>query len=142
MNSRYGPKHGMASPSLIEGSMLVDMSCLLFPILTVILVVCKSVWGSFPSTLSTTKLLYRSNIVHSSLELVPNQPLFSFTPATTRIIMNTMVQNEVEVSVNTLRLRAHRTLTRTNFENCNFDKIKKGVGGDENLLINFNWSYV
>lgn len=53
-----------------------------------------------------------------------------------------MVQNEVEVSVNTLKLRAYRTLTRTNFKNFNFDKIKKGVDGDENLLINFNWSYV
>ena len=97
MNSRYGPKHGMASPSLIEGSMLVDMLCLLFPILTVILVVCKSVWGSFPSTLSTTKLLYRSNIVHWSR----TNPLFSFT-LTTRIMMNTMVQQDAEVSINTL----------------------------------------
>lgn len=56
--------------------------------------------------------------------------------------MNTMVQNEVEVSVNTLQLCAHRTLTQTNFGNCNFNQIKKGAGGDENLLINFNLSYV
>ena len=77
------------------------MLCL-SPILKVILGVCKSVYGGFPSTFLATKPLHRSNTVYSSLKLVANQHLFSFTPATTCIMMNTMVQNEAEVSINTL----------------------------------------
>ena len=69
------------------------------PILTVILGVCKSVYGGFPSTCLATKPLHRSNIVYS-LKIVANQHLSSFTPVTTCIMMNTMVQNEAEVSIN------------------------------------------
>ena len=113
-------------------------------ILTFILAVCKSVWGGFPSTLPATKLLYWSNIVHSSLELVANQPLSSFTPAWTSIMMNTMIQNEAEMSINTLIVQAYRTRTRTISENQIW--VKKnymgradflGAGGFENLSIKF-----
>ena len=66
-----------------------------------ILGVCKSVYGGFSSTCLATKPLNRSNIGYS-LKLVANQHLCSFTQATTCIMMNTMVQNEAEVSINTL----------------------------------------
>ena len=73
-------------------------------------------------------------------------PLFSFTLTTTRIMMNTMVQQDAEVSINTSIVLVYQIRTQTYSGNRNFGKINKMIfdrpGGDQNLSINFNWPYI